>query len=292
MISTVAKRTFDVATAGVGVIIASPVLLVCALAIKLDSRGPVLYRWTRVGQRGRQFSLLKLRSMRAEHEEDLSRLTAADDSRVTRVGRLLRRSKLDELPQLINVLKGNMSIVGPRPEDPRYVNDYTPGQRRVLSVKPGITSPASIAYRREEALLVGPDAEAKYISSILPRKLDMDLEYVWSRSTPWADLKILLRTLLSLFEDAKVLTTARQLVPWYVIDTPVVFLSFFTAYYLRYLDTPNPGSADSPSFLAIKLLPVPIVYIVANQLTHLDARVWRYATAAEVPAVAKSCAIG
>jgi FlaA1/EpsC-like NDP-sugar epimerase/lipopolysaccharide/colanic/teichoic acid biosynthesis glycosyltransferase len=288
MSSTVAKRTFDIAGAGVGLIITAPVLLACTLAIKLDSRGPVLYRSTRVGQGGKHFNLIKLRSMRVKKDESPSRLTVGD-SRVTGVGRLLRRSKLDELPQLLNVLKGDMSIVGPRPEDPRYVDDYTPGQRRVLCVKPGITSPASIKYRHEEALLVGANAEKDYISSILPQKLAMDLEYVWSRSF-WADLKVVFRAFSSRLRDAALIAVARRLVPWYVIDAPVVFGSFFTAYYLRFIDTPNPSSLDSPSMLAIKLLPAAALYIAVNHLTRLDARVWRYATAAEALAVGRSCA--
>jgi FlaA1/EpsC-like NDP-sugar epimerase/lipopolysaccharide/colanic/teichoic acid biosynthesis glycosyltransferase len=284
------KPTFDVVAAVLGLLLASPVLLICGLAIKLDDRGPVLYRSTRVGQGGRQFRLLKLRSMRPDQGEGPSRLTVADDPRVTRVGRILRKSKLDELPQLINVLKGDMSLVGPRPEDPHYVADYTPSHRRVLAVKPGITSPASITFRHEEALLLGAGAEKEYIFSILPKKLEMDLEYVWSRSFS-GDLKILFRTISSLFRDTEILSMVRRLVPWYVIDGPVVFACFFTAYYLRFLDTSNPGSADSPSTLAVTLLPVAAVYIAVNRLTRLDARVWRYATAAEALAVGRASGI-
>jgi len=203
---------------------------------------------------------------------------------------MLRKSKLDELPQLINVLTGDMSLVGPRPEDPRYVADYTSSQRHVLAVRPGITSLASITYRDEETMLSGAEAEREYISSILPKKLDMDLDYVCSRSFS-TDLKILLRTVSSLVGDVEILSLVRRLVPWYVIDGPVVFACFFVAYYLRFLDTPNPGSADSPAILAITLLPVAALYIVVSHLTRLDARIWRYATAAETLAVARASGI-
>lgn len=282
------KRTFDLVAASVGIVLASPILLVCALAIKLDTRGPVLYRSTRIGQGGRHFSLLKLRSMRPDQGQDPPRLTVADDPRVTRVGRVLRRSKVDELPQLINVLKGDMSLVGPRPEDPHYVADYTPGQRRVLAVKPGITSPASITYRHEEASLVGPGAEAKYISSILPKRLTMDLEYVWSRSF-WGDLRVILRTVHALLVDPKLGGAIRRRVPWLVIDAPIVFACFFVVYYLRFLDVPSPGAVDGPQVLAFKLVPVTVLYAGINRMSRLDRRVWRYATAAEVLAILRTC---
>jgi FlaA1/EpsC-like NDP-sugar epimerase len=225
--------------------------------------------------------------MRSDPGEHPFPLTVADDARITRVGGILRKSKLDELPQLINVLMGDMSLVGPRPEDPRYVADYTPRQRRVLAVRPGITSSASITYRHEETMLSGTEPEKQYLSSILPRKLEMDLEYVRSRSF-LTDLKILLRTIASLVRDAEVPRMARRLVPWYMIDGPLVLACFFTAYYLRFLDTPNPGTADMPSILAVKLLPVAGLFVAINHVTRLDARVWRYASAAEALEVGRA----
>ena len=284
------KRTVDVIVAIFGLFTTWPVLLVSALAVKLDSRGPVLYRSTRVGQSGTHFTLLKLRSMRQEHAESPSRLTVADDPRVTRVGRILRATGLDGLPQLINVLKGDMSLVGPRPEDPRFVAMYGPSERRVLSVRPGITSPASIAYGHEEALLMGSDAAEQYTRFILPKKVAMDLEYVWSRSFR-SDLRIVFRTIFTLMRELRIPEPLRRHVPWYLIDGLVVVVCFFATYYLRFLDTTIVGDAAAPQLLAIKLLPIALVYIVVNQLAWLNSRVWTYATAAEVLAVARSSGI-
>lgn len=189
-----AKRLFDISASLVGLLILAPVMAVAALAICLDSPGPALYRAVRVGQGGREFRLLKFRTMVSGADRKGPGITTAADPRVTRVGRVLRRAKLDELPQLVNVLLGDMSLVGPRPEDPRYVTLYSPEQRRVLAVRPGVTSPASIRYRNEAALLDGPDWEARYVSEIMPSKLAAELEYIEARSF-WKDLAILLRTL-------------------------------------------------------------------------------------------------
>lgn len=194
------KRAFDVLVAIFGLAAAWPILLVGAMAVKLDSPGPALHRSVRVGRSGRPFTLLKLRSMRREPEDSPSSLTMANDARITRVGRILRATKLDELPQLVNVLRGDMSLVGPRPEDPRFVATFGPNERRVLSVRPGITSPASIVYRNERALLTGANAEDFYAASILPDKVAMDLEYVSSRSFR-GDLRIVLRTIVCLIGD-------------------------------------------------------------------------------------------
>lgn len=192
------KRTFDLLASALGLIILSPIFALIALLIRLTSPGPVFYRARRVGQGGREFTLYKFRSMVADADRRGPGITAAGDSRVTPVGRVLRRTKLDELPQLWNVLRGDMSLVGPRPEDPRYVALYTPEQRRVLDVRPGITSLASIEYRNEEAVLHGPDWEQHYIHEVMPAKLAIDLRYV-QRATLFTDLLIILRTLLALF---------------------------------------------------------------------------------------------
>ncbi|MFZ1405869.1 MAG: sugar transferase [Anaerolineae bacterium] len=165
----------SVVAAAVGLMLLSPLFCWIALWIKLTSPGPVFYRAVRVGQDGRPFRLYKFRSMIVGTDRQGPGITATGDPRITRVGRFLRRAKLDELPQLINVLLGDMSLVGPRPEDPRYVAFYTPEQRRVLSVRPGITSPASLAYRHEEQLLAGEDWETHYRTRVLPDKLALDL---------------------------------------------------------------------------------------------------------------------
>lgn len=184
------KRALDVALATVGLVVTSPIVLVAAIAVKLDSPGPALYNGVRVGRDGRTFQIHKLRTMRMSAGPSV---TAGDDLRITRTGRFLRRTKLDELPQLFNVLKGDMSLVGPRPEDPKYVAMYTPEQRRVLAVRPGITGPAVLAYINEEELLRGEDVESAYVTRVMPAKLELDLKYVADASLG-GDLRILGRT--------------------------------------------------------------------------------------------------
>lgn len=189
------KRLFDLCAAGGGLLLLSPLLVLIALWIKLDSPGPVLFRQTRVGRRGELFQILKFRTMAARGAPGRL-LTVGRDSRITRAGHLLRKYKLDELPQLLNVLSGSMSLVGPRPEVPRYVACYPPAVRDlVLSVKPGITDWASILFKDENAILgQAQDPEEAYVHTILPQKLDYCLRYVRERSF-WVDLRILLRTL-------------------------------------------------------------------------------------------------
>jgi lipopolysaccharide/colanic/teichoic acid biosynthesis glycosyltransferase len=190
------KRIFDVAVAAAGLLLTLPLFLVLALAIVLESGRPVLYRGRRVGRDGRPFRICKFRSMVVAADRVGGAITTAGDSRVTRVGRFLRRTKLDELPQLLNVLSGDMSLVGPRPEHPDYVRLYSPDQRRVLTVRPGITGAASVRYRNEEQLLRGEDPEALYRSVIMPEKLRLELDYLDHRSFR-ADLGLMLATLAS-----------------------------------------------------------------------------------------------
>lgn len=191
-------RLPDLVVASAGLVLLSPLLAVVAVALKIDSAGPILYRARRVGRNGELFELYKFRTMVMGAERLGPGITTAGDPRVTRIGRLLRRSKLDELPQLVNVLRGEMSLVGPRPEDPRYVANYTAEQRRVLDVRPGITSPASLEYRHEETLLEGPDWERRYLEEIVPHKLAIELDYL-RRRTWWFDLGILVRTAVAIF---------------------------------------------------------------------------------------------
>lgn len=187
---------FNSGVALVALILLAPLLLLIAVLVRLDSSGPVLHRARRAGRGGRPFRLYKFRSMVAGAADIGPGITLDGDPRVTRVGRLLRRYKLDELAQLLNVLRAEMSLVGPRPEDPRYVDLYTPAQRRVLEVRPGITSPASLRFRAEERLLAGVDWESTYINAIMPLKLSLELEYLAHRSF-WTDLGILWRTILA-----------------------------------------------------------------------------------------------
>lgn len=188
------KRAYDIAAAAVGLPLALPAIAVAALLMQLQERGPVFHRSMRVGRGGRLFTLYKLRTMRGN--ADGPRITAADDPRTTSLSRWVRRAKVDELCQLINVVRGEMSIVGPRPEDPRYVALYSERQRRVLSVRPGITSPASVLFRHEQRYFYGlapEDVEDHYVIALMPAKLEMDLAYIDSRST-LRDLRVLLQT--------------------------------------------------------------------------------------------------
>ena len=186
------KRAFDFSVALLGSVLTSPIVLGCAIAVKLDSPGAAIYSGPRVGRGGKVFQIHKLRSMRAAPGPAV---TAGDDPRITRVGRFLRRTKLDELPQLWNVVAGEMSLVGPRPEHPDFVARYTPQQQELLSVRPGITGPAALAYMDEEKLLAGRDATA-YVDEVMPQKLALELDYL-QRATFATDVGILLKTLSS-----------------------------------------------------------------------------------------------
>jgi lipopolysaccharide/colanic/teichoic acid biosynthesis glycosyltransferase len=188
------KRAFDFGVALGGLVMLSPLLAVAAALVKLGSPGPALYRGARVGREGREFQILKLRTMRAGADAQGPAVTGAADARITPIGRFLRRTKFDEVPQLVNVLRGEMSLVGPRPEHPDFVKHYTADQRQVLSVRPGITSPATLAFIKEEEMLVGADPAAQYVTTIMPQKLALDLDYV--RTATFAgDLKLIGRTL-------------------------------------------------------------------------------------------------
>ncbi|MFL5732389.1 MAG: sugar transferase [Chloroflexia bacterium] len=193
------KRFFDVAAAVVGLVVLSPLFAAIAVAVKAQDGGPVFYRATRVGRGGKPFRLYKFRTMITNADRIGPGITAGGDPRVTRAGRWLRKTKLDELPQLINVLSGDMSLVGPRPEDPRYVALYTPEQQMVLSVRPGITSAASVAYRHEEKMLADDDWEAAYRNHVMPAKIQIDLDYL-ARRNFWSDLSILTKTALALIK--------------------------------------------------------------------------------------------
>jgi lipopolysaccharide/colanic/teichoic acid biosynthesis glycosyltransferase len=190
------KRLFDVAVSFFAIVVLSPLFALIALAVRVTSAGPVFYRGERIGRGGAPFRILKFRTMRAGAGGPA--VTRGGDARVTPIGRILRRSKLDELPQLVNVLRGDMSIVGPRPEAPEFVSLYTDDERRVLTVRPGVTSPASLRYRREESLLGGNDWHDRYVNDIMRDKLLDDLHYIDTR-TFLGDLRLIVRTFASLF---------------------------------------------------------------------------------------------
>ena len=192
------KRLFDLIMASLGLVLLAPMLLALALWIKLDSRGPILFRQRRVGRHGVVFDIVKFRTMQVRPDEG-RQLTVGRDHRITRAGAFLRRHKLDELPQLLNVVQGTMSLVGPRPEVPRYVACYPPEARAaVLSVAPGITDLAAIQYKEESAILgQAEDPERTYVETILPVKLAYYQRYVNERSF-WGDVRIIALTLTAL----------------------------------------------------------------------------------------------
>ena len=195
------KRLMDVVISGGALLVIWPVLLLIALAIRIDDPGPVFYRQVRVGKDGKEFRIYKFRTMVVDADKKGLAITVGRDNRITRVGRILRKTKLDELAQLINVFTGEMSFVGPRPEVPKYVNLYTPYQRQVLLVRPGITDYASIAYRNENDLLEGAeDPERMYIETIMPDKIELNMKYLHEIS-PLADIRLIFSTIIAVIKD-------------------------------------------------------------------------------------------
>lgn len=191
------KRLTDLLYSAVALIALSPLLVLTGLAVWLEDRGPVLYRAVRAGQGGRPFTILKFRTMQVARKGSASsRVTAAGDARITRVGSVLRAAKIDELPQLVNILKGDMSVVGPRPEDMALVLEhYTDGQWETLAVRPGLASPGSLYnYTHAEKLVPASDPERTYLKEVLPVKLGLERVYV-HRSSMRLDLKIILTTI-------------------------------------------------------------------------------------------------
>lgn len=188
------KRLFDIVASGLGLLCLSPLFLILAVWIKCDTPGPVFYRQTRVGRYNRDFRLYKFRSMRIGADRQGLITVGGHDTRITRSGYFIRKYKLDEFPQLINVFIGDMSLVGPRPEVRKYVDLYTQEQMHVLDVRPGITDPASIRYRNENELLAqAADPDRYYIETIMPDKLRINLEYVANHSF-WSDIVFIFKT--------------------------------------------------------------------------------------------------
>lgn len=197
----VLKRAMDIVISGGALAVIWPVLLLIALAIKIDDPGPVFYRQVRVGKDGKEFRIFKFRTMIVDADKKGLAITVGRDNRITRMGRLLRKTKLDELAQLFNVFIGEMSFVGPRPEVPKYVKLYTPYQRQVLLVRPGITDYASIAYRNENDMLEGAeDPEKMYIDVIMPDKIELNMKYLHEIS-PLADIRLIFSTIAAVIRD-------------------------------------------------------------------------------------------
>jgi len=193
------KRIFDITSSLIALILFSPFFIFIASWILLDSRGGVFYKQIRVGKNQKEFGLLKFRSMRTNADR-AGQLTIGNDNRVTRAGRFIRRYKLDEIPQLINIIKGEMSVVGPRPEVPKYVALYSAEQLKVLTVLPGLTDYATIEYLDEQKLLgTSENPEQLYVEEVMPAKLDLNLKYIHERSLA-VDLKLIFKTIGKIFK--------------------------------------------------------------------------------------------
>jgi len=192
------KRAFDILVSVAGLIVLLPLLLLVATAIKLDSSGPVFFRQWRVGRKFRRFGIYKFRTMIDDAFDRGLPITVGQDSRITRVGKILRKTKIDELPQLLNVLKGDMSLVGPRPEVPRYVELFRPDYEHILKVRPGLTDLASLKYS-DEASILGQSAnpERDYVARLLPDKIRLAKEYI-QRSSLLFDVKLIVETIIKL----------------------------------------------------------------------------------------------
>lgn len=190
------KRIFDFLVSLLGIIILSPIFIIVSIAIKLDSKGNILFLQKRVGRYGKEFNIYKFRTMVTDAEKLGKQITIGKDNRITRVGAFLRKFKIDELPQLFNVLKGDMSLVGPRPEVPKYVSLYTEEQKKVLNVRPGITDIASLRYKDENDILGKVDnPEEYYINVIMKDKLNLNLEYI-EKSNIIFDIYLIVKTIL------------------------------------------------------------------------------------------------
>ncbi len=192
--SFIAKRVFDILSSLIALVIFSPILMIISIWIALDSRGGIFYRQIRVGKNQKEFGLYKFRSMRS-YSDKAGQITIGNDSRITKVGEFIRKFKIDEIPQLINIIKGDMSVVGPRPEVPKYVKMYSAEQLNVLTVLPGLTDYASIEYLDEQKILgAADDPDKAYIEEVMPAKLKLNLKYIADRSF-WLDIKLIFRTI-------------------------------------------------------------------------------------------------
>jgi lipopolysaccharide/colanic/teichoic acid biosynthesis glycosyltransferase len=262
-----AKRTVDFLLALLGIIGLLPVFILVAVLVKLDSPGPVFFRHKRAGRNGKLFEMYKFRTMVQGAYLMGSRLTVKRDPRITRLGRLLRWSKIDELPQLFNVLRGQMSLIGPRPEDPHFVQFYTPGQRRVLLMRPGIVGPSQIEGRDEiESYPEGlKDTESYYVKHILPSKLQRDIDYL-ERATFWGDMALLVRglwiTVRGAFK-AKYLWRRRRQIALMGVDIGLAVTSYALALMIRFEHWPRADYTFQTMALVALLRPPLLLYFGA-----------------------------
>jgi lipopolysaccharide/colanic/teichoic acid biosynthesis glycosyltransferase len=198
------KRTFDILVAAIGLVLFAPLFLLIAILIKLDSKGPSFFRQERIGRNFRAFEIYKFRTMVQKASQLGTPITYGNDSRITPAGRLLRKAKLDELPQLINVLKGDMSFVGPRPEVPQYVELFRRDYMEILTVRPGITDLASLKYQDEAALLgKAENPEEEYVSRVLPDKIRLAKDYL-KHSSLFFDVAVIVKTLFQIVRTSNV----------------------------------------------------------------------------------------
>ena len=283
------KRALDIVASALGLLFLAPVLALLALVIKRDSPGPVFYRGARMGRGDKPFLILKFRTMREDAASYSGpRLTAQDDERITPLGKWLRDTKLNELPQLWNVLKGEMSLVGPRPEDPELAVSWPPEVRaQVLSVRPGITSPASVLYRDEEELLLTESLMQTYLGDILPSKLRLDQLYVRRRSL-LLDLDVLFWTFLVLIPGLKRLKPpedflfwgllsrlGKRYFNWFIVDILTTLVAFTLAVlFWMAFDVLNVGW-NAIVFVAINA----VIFSVAGAFSGVQRVAWRYAAA-------------
>ena len=277
------KRGFDFVIATVALVVLAPAFLAIALLIKGDSTGPVFYRGERVGRNGRRFRIYKFRTMVAGADRGGRGIIVQDDPGITRFGRRLRRSKLDELPQLINVIRGEMSLVGPRAAIAEMVDRYPPLFQRVLALRPGMTGPAALAFTNEERLI--ETNPARYVEVILPDRLALDIRYLLRR-TFWTDLGIIVQTVgvvFGLHSEAfsRLIRSVRRHVPWLLFDAPVIAAAFYAALFLRLLDT-TAGVGSYLGAITRWIVPIIILYLTMTSLWGMHRRVWRFATAADV----------
>lgn len=286
------KRFFDVALSIAGLIAAGPLMLVTALMIRIDSAGPVLFKQERIGRGGRPFRVYKFRTMVEGADQIGPAITAHNDPRLTQIGVLLRWLKIDELPQLINVLKGDMSLVGPRPEVPKIVRAYSEEQRGVFAVRPGIIGPSQIANRDEAAMLKDhEDTEKYYAEKILPEKIRRDLDYV--RSTdPLKDVKVLIgglaKTFLGSIKLSYILESRRRIF-FLLFDILISLCTYGAAFLLRF-----EGDIPEPEMTYIKLT-LPVVALVRAPCFiyfGLYQSLWQYLGIQELLAIIKAVAVG
>ena len=287
------RRLLDIVASSLGLIFLLPILALIAIFIKRDSPGPIFYRGPRVGRGGKPFNILKFRTMfECTQSYQGSRITAQNDDRITPYGKLLRDTKINELPQLWNVLVGEMSLVGPRPEDPEFVKKWPDHLRReLLSVRPGITSPATVSYRSEETMLQQENVVDDYLRSILPDKLRIDSLYVRNR-TVLTDLDVIFMTFILLLPRIRNVEVPEsilywgplsrfvsQFLNWFVLDCLIAFAALGFTGLLYRADMPLNLGITGSIILAITMA---IMFSLFNLLFGLQRVAWRRARATDV----------